>query len=197
MSSLINEPVAITRDDRTGHDCFLVEIDRDIGDFPNHHGELIYHLENLVPTYKLPVKGQKVFCCLGRFRDEQDVRVLFLQWSTQFEREYVRVSRTNRDEFPDTKIRSTEGKRVRPEVEVEDRIELGNKVAFVLRKYDNGGIFAGYCQYPGTRSSKPWKPIGVDVVWDGNRWKYKSTIVPDGSYLQGREARIVEEGSRS
>ena len=77
-----------------------------------------------------------------------------------------------------------------PEVELYEWITVGNRPACVLRIYKDGGVFVGYCQYRGTKKSKPWKAIGEDIVWRDNGWHFKSSG-PDGTYLRGREERIV------
>lgn len=80
-----------------------------------------------------------------------------------------------------------------PEVKLHEWIEVSNRPACVLRTHDDGGIFVGYCQYRGTKRSKPWKAVGEEIVWKNNEWQFKSSG-PDGTYLRGKEERIVIDG---
>ena len=81
-----------------------------------------------------------------------------------------------------------------PEVRPGECIWVGNRKVCVLRILDNGDIYVGYFQYPGTRGQKPYKPIGETVIWEGDRWSFKVKSV-SGGYIDemSQEASMMRD----
>lgn len=79
-----------------------------------------------------------------------------------------------------------------PEVSVESWIKVQSSEdsqgvdGYVINKYSDGSLGVGYYQN-GIKAIKEY------VVWTGKFWKFKYEG-PNGSYLRGREERIVKNG---
>jgi hypothetical protein len=57
---------------------------------------------------------------------------------------------------------------------------------YVFNVHSNGVLSVGYYQNKS-------KAIKEEVIWKDNRWQFKCSG-PNGSYLRGNDAKIVESG---
>ena len=110
MSNLVGQTVIITDDVPTGKKCYMVMINRTSDTFNDYRRDLITPLREKIPNFKEPKEGDREFCCLVHFTEnnEMEFQVLYLEWATQFGKPIIEVCRSRRRHVPNDKIRSVD-----------------------------------------------------------------------------------------